>query len=165
MHSVCWSGVAVTQTPLSIGWHGAPLYLMRMKRSMMPLSWLPCLTDVRWEREGKGGEGRVVVQGGRSGRGLPSPMDPFVCTLFCSWTLELWGVPSYSVVLRYSITYQCHHSPPPPFPPQVEVFDLKVIIPLLAEVSQVSRRELAAGGLTIENAHDKVCCLYWRCSH
>jgi len=43
---------------------------------------------------------------------------------------------------------------------EVEVFDLKVIIPLLAEVSQVSRRELAAGGLTIENAHDKVCCLY-----
>jgi len=23
-------------------------------------------------------------------------------------------VPSYSVVLRYSITHQCHHSPPPP---------------------------------------------------
>ena len=46
-------------------------------------------------------------------------------------------------------------------PPQVEVFDLKVIIPLLAEVSQVSRKDLAVGGLTIENAHDKVHFLYY----
>jgi len=109
---------------------------------------------------GGGGVGGWWGGGGGWGEwgGVAASSFPLFFFPFFSCVFELGGVPLFVCVVPFT-----NHPPMPPFPPpppQVEVFDLKVIIPLLAEVSQVSRKELAAGGLTIENAHDKVCCLY-----